>query len=695
MALDQRSCSVLHYLAHSEGTVTISFLTEAFRVSRRTIYYDLDKIDDWLKKQGYSPVKRIRGLGVVLEETERKSIREAIKHLRKRDYEYGTSERQVWIVLHLMTSDRPIFIEDFIRLFRVSRNTVIEDIKVLKNRLRSFHVSLMSDRKRGYFIEGEEKNCRRGMLQFLSRLFPEDAWPLLETNKQNLFRQGRAFGFPSFPPRFLDDVTELIQDCENRYGMEYTDQVHLQLALRLLFILRRIQLGRVVRLDPVEKSVLRDTRERTMAQTLMDKTSKIFSLSVPDDEVDYLTSHLLGARINKLGMESDSGDLQRLSRIIQRMIDDFEKKALVFFPDRKSMEHNMLIHLKSAYYRLIYDIPVNNPVARQVMERYPEIYHITEQVIHHLEEIVPRPVPKSEIAFMAMHFGGWLRRGGLTVRRKPKVLIVCAGGVGTSRMLQQQLEELLPTIDILRTATIRNYQLYQDRADIILSTTPLEPDPAVPVMTVSPILTEAQLSELQRKLGLEEAHPCAPSPEALLGTIEQYAEIRDRTGLERALRRFLHSPERALPSKPGLKDLLTRETVRISDVVTGWEEAVRKAAAPLIRQRVIEERYVEAMIRTIREMGPYMVIAPHVAVPHARAEDGVRELGLSVLKLRRAIPFPDEKHPVRLIIVLAATGDERHLRVMSQLTRLLSRKETLRAVLDARSEGELLDLLRM
>jgi mannitol operon transcriptional antiterminator len=159
--------------------------------------------------------------------------------------------------------------------------------------------------------------------------------------------------------------------------------------------------------------------------------------------------------------------------------------------------------------------------------------------------------------------------------------------------------------------------------------------------------------------------------------VEQYAEIRDRAGLERALGRLFHPSERSLPPKPGLEDLLSRETVRMCDAVAGWEEAVRRAADPLIRRRVIEERYVEAMLRTVRELGPYMVIAPQVAVPHARAEDGVRELGLSVLKLRRSIPFPDE----------------RHLRALSQLTRRLSRKETLRAVLDARSEGELLTLL--
>lgn len=696
MALDQRSCSILSYLAHSDGTVTIPFLTDTFRVSRRTIYYDLEKIDDWLKKRGYAPVKKIRGSGLVLEEREKRNIREAIKSLQEQDYEYATEERQTWIVLHVMTAGRPVFIEDFTRLFRVSRNTVIEDIKALKHRLGAFHVSLLSDRKKGYLIQGDEKNCRKAMVEYLSKIFPEDAWPLLETNKQNLFRQGRAFGFPSFHPRLFDDFMRLIQECEKQFGVEYTDAVHLQLALRLLFILRRVQLGRVVRFDPIEKSVLRNTPERTMAQTLMEKISHLFPLSVPDDEIDYLTTHLLGARINELRVqEADSGDIQRLSAIIRKMIDDFEKRALVRFPDRKQMEHNMLIHLKSAYYRLIYDIPVNNPVAEQVMERYPEIYQITQQVIHHLEAVVRKPVPKNEIAFMAMHFGGWLRREGLRVRGKRKVLIVCAGGVGTSRMLQQQLEERFPAVEILRTATVRNYRFYQDQADVIISTAPLkETSPSVPVMTVSPILTEAQLSELQRKLGLEEASPHSPSVDALLAVIEQYATIRDRSGLEQALRRFFHRPERAaLHSKPGLADLLSRETVRIHDVVTGWEDAVRLAAQPLIRKRVIEERYVEAMLQMVREMGPYMVIAPLVAVPHARPEDGVRELGMSILKLRRAIPFPDEDHPVQLIVVLAATGDEGHLRALSQLSRLLGRKEAMRDVLAARSEGELLALL--
>ena len=220
-----------------------------------------------------------------------------------------------------------------------------------------------------------------------------------------------------------------------------------------------------------------------------------------------------------------------------------------------------------------------------------------------------------------------------------------------------------------------------------------QPAPPVPVMTVSPILTGAQLAELQRKLGLEEAHPRAPSPEALLRVVEQYAEIRDRAGLERALGRLFHPSERPLPSKPGLEDLLSGETVRMGDAVTGWEEAVRRAADPLIRRRVIEERYVEAMLRAVRELGPYMVIAPQVAVPHARAEDRVLGAGPERVEAAAVDSLSGRRAPRAADHRAGGDGGQRHLRALSQLTRRLSQKGTSPCRPRGPKRGELLTLL--
>ncbi|WP_077614355.1 PTS sugar transporter subunit IIA [Caenibacillus caldisaponilyticus] len=204
--------------------------------------------------------------------------------------------------------------------------------------------------------------------------------------------------------------------------------------------------------------------------------------------------------------------------------------------------------------------------------------------------------------------------------------------------------------------------------------------------------------ELQKKLALKTEVPRRRhlSVETILEIVEQHATIADRSGLYQALQGYLHQPEIVgmHREKPGLADLLSSDTVQIKDSVANWEAAIRIAAEPLLLKQAIEDRYVDAMLQNVQTMGPYMVIAPRVAVPHARPEDGVRELGLSVLKLRQAIPFPDEHHLVQLIVVLAATDDERHLKALSQLSRLLSRKEGFQALLASQNEQELLALLR-
>jgi mannitol operon transcriptional antiterminator len=74
-----------------------------------------------------------------------------------------------------------------------------------------------------------------------------------------------------------------------------------------------------------------------------------------------------------------------------------------------------------------------------------------------------------------------------------------------------------------------------------------------------------------------------------------------------------------------LKDLLTEKTIKLNARAGNWEEAIRIGGELLVKNDFVEERYVEAMVSNVREMGPYIVIAPGVAMPHARPEDGVKE----------------------------------------------------------------------
>ncbi|MFC4619070.1 BglG family transcription antiterminator [Camelliibacillus cellulosilyticus] len=697
MALDQRSSSILQRLAFANGYLSVQSLMEAFNVSRRTIYYDLDKINDWLVNNHFAPVKRIRSAGVYLDADVKAKVRDILENLQIQDYEFTAPERQAWMVLHLLSGDKPTYLEDFIQRFRISRNTAVEDVKQLKKNLEPFHVGLKADRKQGYHVVGDEKDRRKVIVYYLSLILPEQSWNTLSVNIRTLFNQDIGMAFPFLNKERLARVRSIIEQCEGRFGLEYTDEVHQHLALRLLFFIRRVELGYDVKMDPVEKGVLAGTLEKKAAAQLVLSLERECHINFASDEIFFLTTHLLGARVNNLHfMEDENKDLERLVKIIDKMIDDFERNAFVVFKDRQEMKRNLLIHLKSAYYRIAYDIKLNNPIADQVKERYPEIYQLTEKVIGHLASVVGKPIDQSETALIAMHFGGWMRREGLRPETKVKVLMVCANGVGTSRLLQHQLEEWFPAIDLLPAATVKNYEQFKSDADVIISTVPLE-DPDVPVIVVSPILTEAEIMELQKKLTMISSTGSRhnQSVDALYDIIQQYATVQDSDGLRRALQHYLYQPKKIIvkKEKPNLNELITKDNIQIWDKRADWPKAIRTAADPLLTSKKITENYIDAMIKNVTEMGPYMVIGHGVAIPHAKPEDGVLEIGLSLLKLNIPAPFPDPDHLVRFVIVLAPIDDESHLRALSQLSRLLGNDSWRKDLLEAQDKDQILSLL--
>jgi mannitol/fructose-specific phosphotransferase system IIA component (Ntr-type) len=101
------------------------------------------------------------------------------------------------------------------------------------------------------------------------------------------------------------------------------------------------------------------------------------------------------------------------------------------------------------------------------------------------------------------------------------------------------------------------------------------------------------------------------------------------------------------------------------------------------------------MIENIKTLGPYVVIGPEVAIPHARPESGVNKVGMSFLKLNTPVHFLDnENYPVRLLFCIAAIDNATHLKALSQLTKLLSNSENLDLLKEDDSTENILELFK-
>lgn len=119
--------------------------------------------------------------------------------------------------------------------------------------------------------------------------------------------------------------------------------------------------------------------------------------------------------------------------------------------------------------------------------------------------------------------------------------------------------------------------------------------------------------------------------------------------------------------------------------VEDWQGAVRAACRPLIEAGAVEPRYADRCVEMVEAHGPYIVLAPGIALAHARPEDGVRRLGLALLRLATPVPFNHpENDPVDLVFAFGSPDREQHLGLLSALAKGLMEGlgERLRAARD-------------
>ncbi|MCQ4673471.1 PTS sugar transporter subunit IIA, partial [Lactonifactor longoviformis] len=88
------------------------------------------------------------------------------------------------------------------------------------------------------------------------------------------------------------------------------------------------------------------------------------------------------------------------------------------------------------------------------------------------------------------------------------------------------------------------------------------------------------------------------------------------------------------------------------------------------------------------------VIAPKVAMPHARPEDGVNKVSMTLTTFKEDIYFSGkEQHKVKILISLAPKDNQTHIKALACLTKMLSKKENIDKILNSKDKYEILEVI--
>ncbi|KDB46369.1 PTS sugar transporter subunit IIA [Glaesserella parasuis] len=119
------------------------------------------------------------------------------------------------------------------------------------------------------------------------------------------------------------------------------------------------------------------------------------------------------------------------------------------------------------------------------------------------------------------------------------------------------------------------------------------------------------------------------------------------------------------------QSLIENNSIKLHQSASNWEEAIKIGTDLLVAAGTIEPRYYDNIVSKIKEMGPYIILAPGLAMPHAHPEEGVIKTSFALVTLETPIYFDGEDEPVDVLLTLAGSDSDQHMQGLMEITQVL------------------------
>ncbi len=118
------------------------------------------------------------------------------------------------------------------------------------------------------------------------------------------------------------------------------------------------------------------------------------------------------------------------------------------------------------------------------------------------------------------------------------------------------------------------------------------------------------------------------------------------------------------------ESLIENQSIKLGVAAGNWQEAVKVGTDLLVASGAVEPRYYDKIVSNINELGPYVILAPGLAMPHARPEDGVNRTAFALVTLKDPIFFDGDDTPIQVLVTLAGSDNDVHMQGILEITQL-------------------------
>lgn len=674
--MNERCLEILGVLLRAKKPLLVREIAQELNRSTRSVQYHLKFLEDSLREMHLPPLRRSARNGIRLSDDVRDNASLCALLSKRQGSAYAATpkEREAQIFFFLLSQPGYVSMEHLAKHLSVSRATIVRDVRHMKSCARRAGFCVATAPNHGICLAGSESAIRAMAFRLSSQRMQEETALAAQDARRD--RLARVFVGQLAAP----DVS-FFEDClhasEGELEVLFSESGFSSIVLWLAIATLRLRGGHTL---PASREGGHTTRAQAAASRIARRLSERFCLEVSRSEQDAIAMQLSSSALSADKRAFDPSELMLYTlagRILGRIGILLEDAAMA--RDERLFQ-SFFAHLRPAVSRLRQGIRIENPLLAQIRAEYGWLFPSAREALVPAEAWAGGRFPDEEIAYFVLHFGAALERHGRLVgEEKRHVLIVCDHGIGTSELIAAKVRRFF-SVEIIATVSRRQAQKVLEEAHVDLVVTTVElPDAflhfsgAPQSLLVSPLLTQRDILRLGSFLPLRR-RSADSLLQGIMQAVTRHAIILDSPRLLEELSVLLDTQEGAAFQKgemPMLEDVLTEDCIALGVKAKDWEAAVRCGGAMMQRLGMVEERYTEAMLRTVREMGAYIVIAPGLAMPHARPEDGARRVGTVILTLEHPVPFGNADYdPVRVVVFLCAVDKVQHLKVLSDLMAL-------------------------
>jgi len=474
--------------------VPVGAISEKMGISSRTVLRELPAIEQWLDENDFTFIRK-PGVGLAIVETpDTLKLLEELLDAEQVQTTCTQRERRRQILGELLFVREPVKSYVFLSRFHISEGTLTKDLDALDQWLSTYQLRILRRPGVGILLEGTETAYRQAIANAALEFMDEgEILKMLRGSESqqspldSKFFENRLFSF--IDPQIVTFVEQILSETEKELNIKYTDSGYMALIVHLSLAIRRLRSGEKIEMDLHELNNLKELPEYPVAEQIAGQIGRQFRLTIPEEEIGFITMHLSSARIWPQTRRTRS-QLQSINtrQVVMAIVEQVEQDIGLPFHTSGRMIEELTSHMDSMISRLSMNIHLDNAQGDTIRQNYPDIYHAVEKACGLLRELLYiEDISSSEITFVAMHFAA-AAEAFLAEQKKIAVAVVCPSGMGASRMLAANLMRSLHNIEIrqiMSAFSITPEMLKENGIDLVISTVPLEIE--FPSVCVSPI----------------------------------------------------------------------------------------------------------------------------------------------------------------------------------------------------------------